>query len=150
MERQDMPVEPEIAQKNQDIEKRIAEFEGKLSLQCPICKTGVIAQNRTSSGKSFFKCTSVNCNFISWGKPFHITCPQCENPFLVEVTGKDGIPMLKCPRATCAHWQKHPFETTDALDRRSSQSSKKLVRVRKGSGGKKRKVVRRRVVRRKH
>ncbi len=146
-ERQDVPFEPEIAPEDEDIENRIAEFEGKLSLQCPICETGVLTENTTSTGKRFFKCTAVSCPFISWGKPFHITCPQCKNPFLIEVTGREGIAMLKCPRATCAHWQKHPFETEKAVDRTPSPSPKKLVRVRKGSGREKRKVVRRRVVR---
>jgi len=148
-EGEDKPQEPEIFSDDQDIEKRIAEFENALALQCPICTTGVVKEETTSTGKRFYKCTAVDCNFLSWGKPFHITCPQCRNPFLVEVTGRDGEPILKCPRATCAHWQKPPSETEDAPGGTPSQPTKKLVRVRRGSGKGKRKVVRRRVVKRK-
>lgn len=134
---------------DQDIEKRIAEFENALTLQCPICETGVISKETTSTGKQFYKCAAVDCNFISWGRPFHITCPQCRNPFLVEVTGRDGTPFMKCPRATCAHWQEHPLETEGIPGDTHSQPAKRLVRVRRGSGKGKRKVVRRRVVKRK-
>lgn len=148
-EEEDEPQEPDISLDDQDIEKRIAEFENALALQCPICTTGVISEETTSTGKRFYKCTAVDCNFLSWGKPFHIACPQCRNPFLVEATGRDGTPILKCPRATCAHWQRPPSETEGAPAGTPSQPAKKLVRARKSSGQGKRKVVRRRVVKRK-
>lgn len=142
------PAEPDIPPEDDEIEKRIAEFEGKLALQCPICKSGLIREEKTSAGKVYYKCAGDDCNFISWGRPFHLPCPRCENPFLIEVTARDGSLFLKCPRATCAHRQAHPWsvdespkEGTPSVSPNKDQPENGPIRVKK-------RLVKRRVVRR--
>nr|NJM03826.1 DNA topoisomerase I [Desulfobacula sp.] len=68
-----------------DIESRIAAFESHLTMPCPLCKKGEIISKTTEKGKEFFTCTSPGCRFVSWDKPYHIECPLCKNPFLIEI-----------------------------------------------------------------
>ncbi len=88
-----------------EVAKKIAAFEKELALSCPICKTGVLQEKSTSNGKIFYTCATENCNFISWGKPHHIQCARCKNPFLIEVMDAAGQTVLRCPRATCQYRQ---------------------------------------------
>jgi hypothetical protein len=87
------------------IADKIAAFEKDLSLTCPICKTNVLKEQSTETGKKYFTCPSRSCNFISWGKPHHVECQRCKNPFLIEVRDASNEIILKCPRATCRHRQ---------------------------------------------
>ena len=132
-----------------DIERKISAFEEDLAMICPICGTGNIKDEETSAGKFFYQCSNRNCNFISWGKPYHLACPQCKNPFLVEATDRTGNIILKCPRSTCRHWQNLPGEITDSPQEKelsTSQTTDSPVTPKKP----RRRVVRRRkVVRRK-
>ena len=130
---------------DEDIEKRIAAFEEALGMTCPICGVGSIHSKETAKGKIYYHCSNEECNFISWGKPFYIECPQCSNPFLIEASNRNGENMLKCARATCHYWQKYPWETEDEDKYEKSPEPKKKVLVRR----KPRKKIRRRVVRRK-
>jgi len=130
-----------------DIEKRIAAFEEQLGLACPLCRTSGIMPRTTAKGKPFYKCSNEGCNFISWGKPYYITCPTCENPFLIEAPDSQGNMMLKCPRATCPHWQKFPWEEDAEPDMKSIEPVQSTDTAKKP-----RRVVKRRrrvVVRRK-
>ncbi len=95
------------------IEERILEFEGQLGLKCPLCSTGDIKTSETAKGKAYYHCSSGDCNFISWGKPYYFDCPKCESNFLIEVTDSNGKNFLKCPKATCSHWQKFPWDDSD-------------------------------------
>ncbi len=127
------------------VEKRIADFAEDLAMQCPICRTGRIVSHQTITGKCYYACSDRNCTFISWGKPHHLTCPACGNPFLIESPGQDGESILTCPRATCFHRQSHPSDASgDATQTKnppaSSTTSKPPSR---------KKLVRRKVVRRK-
>ena len=115
---------------DESIAAKIAAFEKELALVCPICKVGVLKEEKTAAGKVFYSCTSDKCNFISWGRPHQIQCIRCKNPFMVEVSDAEGNVFLKCPRATCQHRQ--PLGATPAP----------------AAGGVK-KVVRKRLVRRK-
>ncbi|MFC1820357.1 DNA topoisomerase I, partial [Thermodesulfobacteriota bacterium] len=92
-------------------------------MACPLCRTGGIRAKETAKGKLYYYCSNDDCNFISWGKPYYIACPQCKNPFLVEASDSTGKTMLKCPRAICHHWQKFPWEETDELPEKTRESS---------------------------
>jgi len=132
------------------IDNQINEFETKLALMCPICKTGHIEPKATESGKTYYMCSGSNCNFISWGKPYHFPCPRCRNSFLIEFKNSAGVSGLKCPRATCTFRQDH----LDAPLSNSEIGSREAPAVHgsntKQTGTKKRKrVVRRRIVRKK-
>ncbi|MBW2015865.1 MAG: topoisomerase DNA-binding C4 zinc finger domain-containing protein [Deltaproteobacteria bacterium] len=116
---------------------------------CPLCKTGVISREETSTGKTYYKCNAPECNFISWGKPFHIPCPQCQNPFLVEGTKRDGTEILKCPRATCGYWQEHSTADGPGVASAALASPKGGRRKRRVVRRPRRRVVRRRVVKKK-
>ena len=131
---------------DKEIEDRILEFEEQLGLKCPLCRTGGIKTNETAKGKTYYHCSNSDCNFISWGKPYYFECPKCGSNFLIEVTDSNGKSFLKCPKATCTHWQKFPWDisaqdasqTGNAFDQGDSISApKKVVR-------RKRRVVRRR------
>jgi hypothetical protein len=95
----------EAAAADDEIAAKIAAFEKELALACPICKTNVLKEEKTATGKLFYSCSSDKCNFISWGKPHHIPCALCKNPFMVEITDSAGQMILRCPRATCQHRQ---------------------------------------------
>jgi hypothetical protein len=90
------------------IEDQVAAFEQTLTTLCPICKNAQIKTEKTSTGRIYYRCSNKDCSFISWGKPHHLVCPRCNNPFLVESSGRDGNTILKCPRATCRYWQRPP------------------------------------------
>ncbi|MBW1668849.1 MAG: topoisomerase DNA-binding C4 zinc finger domain-containing protein [Deltaproteobacteria bacterium] len=130
------------------IERQIAAFGEELALQCPICKQGEIQSEKTSTGKTYYRCSRKDCNFISWGKPAHVVCPACNNPFLVETVTKDGDTILKCPRATCRYWQKSQGERLNAASQESFLNQQK-AKKKAGYRRPRRRVVRRRVVRRK-
>ena len=95
------------------IARQITAFQEDLALQCPLCRTGKVKTQKTATGSTFFRCTAEGCSFISWGQPYYLACPQCQNPFLIETTQPDGNLILKCPRATCRYWQKHPVAQLD-------------------------------------
>jgi hypothetical protein len=132
-----------------DIEKRIMAFEEDLALECPICKHSRVTVENTAAGKSYYKCSNKECNFISWGKPHHIPCPKCNNPFLIEASNKAGKTILKCPRATCRYWKKALQDTADNHRESIESASQKTNKVTSISRKPRKRVVRRRVVRRK-
>ncbi len=146
----EMVLERRSLEKDDDIiEKQIASLEEGLAMQCPICKTGKIQEEMTGTNKTFYRCSNKDCNFISWGKPFHIVCPQCNNPFLVEIFDRGGKTILKCPRATCRYWQKLPGEMTEEPQNKADSKGQEPVKSTVISQKPRRRVVRRRVVRRK-
>jgi len=133
--------EPEVLD-DEDIEKRISEFEEKLSMKCPLCQTGAIKVEQTAKGKAYYHCSSPACSFISWGKPYFITCPECKNPFLVEAD-RGGTTIYKCPRAACLHWQSDLVSPkTDPEPERASTTA--IANPKPRRKRKKRRVVRRR------
>ncbi len=131
------------------IEERIAAFEEDLAMVCPVCTTGKVKAEQTAKGKVFYVCSNKNCVFVSWGKPYHIVCPQCRNPFLIESTERDGKTILRCPKATCRHRQNLPGETSDSPLQDMVSASEDATRSSVISRKPRRKVVRRRLVRRK-
>ncbi|MBW2002650.1 MAG: topoisomerase DNA-binding C4 zinc finger domain-containing protein, partial [Deltaproteobacteria bacterium] len=131
------------------IEKRIVAFEEDLAMQCPMCKIAKVQAKETATGKTYYKCSNKDCNFMSWGKPYHIVCPQCQNSFLVETSNRDGKSILKCPRATCRYWQRVPWEITDQPKEKGASPHREPAESTVISQNPRRRVVRRRVVRRK-
>jgi hypothetical protein len=114
------------------IEQQILAFEEELSLWCPMCNKDRVEASTTPTGRTFYKCASRDCHFVSWGKPLHHPCPRCRNPFLIQISDKSGKLAYKCPRATC-HFYRLVGESSSAPD---------------ATGAPLRRVVRRRVVRR--
>ncbi|RJR42712.1 MAG: hypothetical protein C4576_15660, partial [Desulfobacteraceae bacterium] len=68
------------------IASQVAGFQDELASQCPLCKDGKIKEEKTGTGRAYFKCSNKSCNLVSWGRPHHISCPVCNNPFLIEVS----------------------------------------------------------------
>ena len=132
-----------------DIDKRISAFEENLALECPICKRSKVTAESTATGKAYYKCSNKECNFISWGKPHHISCPRCNNPFLIEAFNNAGKKIFKCPRATCRYWNKAGLDTEDHRQKSNESASQRTGKETSISNKPLRKVVRRRVVRRK-
>jgi len=144
-----VPEEDSLEKADDIIEKQIAALEEDLAMQCPMCKKGTIQSEETMTGKFYYKCSNKDCDFISWGKPYHIVCPQCQNPFLVETSNRDGKPILKCPRATCRYWQKPPGEITEEHQEKAASQAQGPDKLAAISRKPRKRVVRRRVVRRK-
>lgn len=132
-----------------DIDNSIMAFEEDLALECPICKHSKVTVENTATGKSYYKCSNKECNFISWGKPHHIPCPKCNNPFLIEASNKAGKTILKCPRATCRYWKKALLDSEDNYQESIKSVSQKTNEITSISRKPRKRVVRRRVVRRK-
>jgi hypothetical protein len=132
-----------------DVKKRISAFEEDLALQCPICKRSKLQVKNTVTGKSYYKCSNKECSFISWGKPHHIHCPRCNNPFLIETSNKVGKASLKCPRATCRYWEKIGSDESEGRIAQTDSATQKTNTTAALSQKPRRRVVRRRVVRRK-
>jgi hypothetical protein len=116
------------------IEQQILAFEEELSLWCPLCNKDRVEASTTPTGRTYYKCVSRDCHFVSWGRPLHHPCPRCKNPFLIQISDKSGRMAYKCPRATC-HFYRLVGESDAAPD-----VTRTPVR----------RVVRRRVVRRKN
>jgi len=135
--------------KDDDIGKRVMAFEEDLALECPICKHSKVMVENTSTGKFYYKCSSNECTFISWGRPHHIPCPKCNNPFLIETTNKAGKTMLKCPRATCRYLKKTIVDTANDYKKSIESVSQKTKDITPITRKPRKRVVRRRVVRRK-
>jgi ssDNA-binding Zn-finger/Zn-ribbon topoisomerase 1 len=131
------------------IESQIAAFEEDLALECPLCKQSKVQAEETAMGKTFYRCLTKNCNFISWGKPYHILCPQCNNPFLVEASDKAGKTILKCPRSTCRYRQNLPWELEENNKEKINSVSQVTNKITPISRKPRKRVRKRRVVRRK-
>ena len=106
-----------------DIESRIAEFESELAMPCPLCHDGKVVSNTTDKGKEFFSCTSEDCRFVSWDKPYHFECPLCKNSFLTETEIAPGQKGLKCPRAACSYTQDNLFDPKQNMAQAAAGSS---------------------------
>ena len=68
-----------------------------IGVKCPECKDGDIAEKKARRGNFFYGCTNYpECEFTSAFKPVAETCPECNSPYLLEKTLKDGV-YLVCP-----------------------------------------------------
>ena len=137
----------DTSDKDEIIGKKITEFQEELALECPMCKKAKVQAKKTITGKNYYKCFNKDCNFISWGKPYHIPCPICRNSFFVEVSDKYGKWILKCPRATCRHWQDSLEKKIPNPKEDSSLSYRNRIESRSISKKPRKRVVRRRLVR---
>jgi len=89
------------------VEERVEAFEESLAMACPVCEAGKIRISVTEKGKMYYVCDNEECNFITWGKPYHFSCLYCKNPFLVEFNTPKGVSGLKCPKASCGYRQNY-------------------------------------------
>jgi DNA topoisomerase-1 len=68
-----------------------------IGVKCPVCKDGDIAEKKARRGNFFYGCTNYpECEFTSAFKPVAEPCPDCNSPYLLEKTLKDGV-FLVCP-----------------------------------------------------
>ncbi len=59
---------------------------------------GEIIQRKSRRGKIFYGCSRYpKCDFVSWDKPVNITCPACDNQYMVEKQTKAKGKFLRCP-----------------------------------------------------
>ncbi len=122
--------EEEEPEQEEDIESKIAAFEAKLAMPCPLCNQGKIVSEITPKDKTYYSCSNKECRFVSWDKPYHFECPLCKNPFLTEMETPTGEKGLKCPRASCSYTQKNLLEPAQnlAAEAKGPKRKKKIVR----------------------
>ncbi len=73
-----------------------------LGVKCPL-DGGDIVERRSRKGKLFYSCGNYpECNFISWYRPVNRTCPECQNPYLLEKKTKDAV-VVFCPQKSCSY-----------------------------------------------
>ncbi len=62
-----------------------------LGVPCPKCTKGEMTVKKSRRGKVFYGCSNYpKCDAVYWDKPIATPCPQCNAPFLLEKTRKDG------------------------------------------------------------
>ena len=106
--------------------KRGIRQKSQEALNCPLCHEETIVELETSSHKTYYSCNNDDCKFISWDKPIDQQCPQCDNPFLIEVE-IDGEPYYKCPNKNCDYKIKKA-DVTDETFLTQSQNSEPQVK----------------------
>ena len=134
------PPEKSPAINPDDIEARIAAFESELAMPCPICQTGKVKHETTDTGKQYYVCSNSACRFVSWAKPYHFPCPQCQNSFLVEFEVSPTEKGLKCPRASCTFRQN---DLTDPAAKVVQKADSNAASSTEGVPKKKKRLVRR-------
>jgi hypothetical protein len=110
------------------------------ALNCPLCHQETIVELETSSHKTYYSCNNDDCKFISWDKPIDHKCPNCENPFLIEVE-KDDKAVYQCPNKNCDYQINKddvtdetfltPLDSTKAESQAPEKKKKRKKRVRK-------------------
>jgi len=123
--------EKEAINSEQDIESQIAAFESELAMPCPLCGDGKIQEKTTEKGKQFYSCTTPECRFVSWDKPYHFECPLCKNSFLIEMQVSGDGKGLKCPRATCSYTQNNLLDPKQNMAAAARPKKKRRVVRRK-------------------
>ena len=134
------------------VDEQVQAFEESLAMSCPSCEAGKVRVAVTEKGKMYYVCDKEDCNFITWGKPYHFSCLYCKNPFLVEFYTPKGVMGLKCPKATCNYRQDFigsPLLENQAADSNAVHASQEAGNSPEPPKTKKKKVVRKKFVRRK-
>ena len=124
---EDDEVKRQIDEMNESLRiKRGIRQKSQEALSCPLCHEETIVELETSSHKTYYSCNNDDCKFISWDKPIDQQCPQCENPFLIEVN-IDGEPYYQCPNKNCDYKIKKA-DVTDETFLTQPQSSEPEVK----------------------
>jgi len=131
------------------IDEKVQEFQDYPAMICPTCGEGKVHSALTEKDKPYYACKNGDCNFISWGKPYHFLCPLCKNPFLMEFNTHDGIIGLKCPKATCNYRQDHVASPTISSKSQPGLWFQGIENTGENPKKKRKKLVRRKLVRRK-
>ncbi len=82
--------------------KNTKEVGGKDEGPCPEtdCK-GYISARRSKKGRTFYGCSEYpNCTFTSWDKPIAESCPECDNPYMVQKWKKNEGESIMCPKCS--------------------------------------------------
>ena len=144
--------EPSATAVEHSVDEQVQAFEELLAMSCPTCEAGKVRVATTEKGKMYYVCDSEDCNFITWGKPYHFSCLYCKNPFLVEFYTPKGVMGLKCPKATCNYRQDYigsPLLQNQAAGSNAVHASQETGNSPEPPKKKKKKVVRKKFVRRK-
>ncbi|KKP94763.1 MAG: topoisomerase protein [candidate division TM6 bacterium GW2011_GWE2_36_25] len=73
----------------------------KANFKCPTCKKGDVVK-KSWRGGTFWGCDNYpKCRFAIFGDIEETPCPQCNMPFLVKKTDKDGTVTIYCWNKEC-------------------------------------------------
>lgn len=71
---------------------------------------GYLTEKRSRRGKLFYSCSRYpDCKFATWDKPVPRPCPECESPYMMIKSARNGEETLYC--GTCKHSEPHVGET---------------------------------------
>ncbi|HIJ54856.1 MAG TPA: hypothetical protein HPQ03_01895 [Deltaproteobacteria bacterium] len=144
--------ESSVTTDEDSVDEQVRAFEELLAMSCPTCEAGKVRVAVTEKGKMYYVCDNEDCNFITWGKPYHFSCLYCKNPFLVEFYTPKGVMGLKCPKATCNYRQDYigsPLLKNQAAGSNAVHASQETGNSLEPPKKKKKKVMRKKFVRRK-
>ncbi|MBN2707090.1 MAG: type I DNA topoisomerase [Deltaproteobacteria bacterium] len=71
---------------------------------------GELVEKKSRKGKIFYACNRYpECKYAIWDKPYPLSCPRCDHPFLIEKKSREGgDKVLRCPRKGCNYETKIP------------------------------------------
>ena len=71
---------------------------------------GDLVEKKSRKGKIFYACNRYpKCTYAIWDKPYPLSCPRCDHPFLVEKKRREeGDKILRCPQKGCNYETKVP------------------------------------------
>jgi DNA topoisomerase-1 len=84
---------------------------------CPQCGEGELVEKRSRRRRVFYGCSRYpDCDYVLWRKPVPEPCPDCGEPFLLEIVTKKQGTILSCADKSCGYKrslsEKVPAETT--------------------------------------
>ncbi len=127
----DYSIQPGKRMPDAVIAERILAFQNKIAIPCPLCALGKILLKTSAEKIPYFACSNAGCSFISRQKPYRLSCPECNNPFLIEfMVEGSNTPGLKCPRLECSFRQNSLTPPArNPLREPPDESTKRTVRV---------------------
>ena len=63
--------------------KYTAPYQKKIGADCPLCGAPIV-ERVSKKGRRYYKCSNLECTFISWDRPVAERCPKCDSILLVK------------------------------------------------------------------
>jgi len=109
--------------------KYIKQESTGVSCTRPGCQ-GDLVVKKSKRGKAFYGCSAYpDCDRVYWDKPVLETCPQCNEPFLLEKTTKKQGTFRYCANTECGYRSDGGGDTGSEVKEAKSKKKKKEVKT---------------------